>query len=136
MSEAPVPAVTPETRPYWDGAARHELWLPKCVESGNVFFPPQHVSPFTGGAVDWVRASGEATLASFIITHIPSPGYGPEPYVIALVRLREGPILTANIRDVEPIPEKLAIGMPLRVVFESRGAVTLPQFVPAPQEGP
>jgi len=126
---APVP--TPETLPFWEKAAQHELWLPRCADTGKVFFPPRAHSPFSGGAVDWVRASGRGDLASYVINHRPAPGYEDEaPYAIALVRLEEGPILTSNIKGIPADPAHLRIGMKLEVQFEARGEVTVPQFGP------
>ncbi len=130
----PVP--TPETRTFWDKAALHELWLPQCADTGKTFFPPREHSPFTGGAVRWVRASGRGALASYVINHRPAPGYEEEgPYVIALVRLEEGVLLTSNLKGVPADPSHLSIGMPLQVQFEERGSVKLPQFGPAESPG-
>ena len=125
-----VPEPTPETKFFWDMAAKHELWLPRCVDTGRFFFPPQETSPLTGGGVKWEKASGRGKLASYVIAHLPAPGF-EAPYVIALVELEEGPRLTSNVLGVPPDPAALTIGMPLQVVFEQRGAMTLPQFAPA-----
>src|SRR3954464_14710297 len=83
-----VPQATPETKRFWDATAAHELWLPRCVDSGRLFFPPQETSPLTGGAVRWEKASGRGTLASFVINHMPAPGF-EAPYIVALVELEE-----------------------------------------------
>jgi uncharacterized OB-fold protein len=51
------------------------------------------------------------------------------PYVVALVELDDQPelrILT-NLVDVPP-GTPLSCGLPVEVVFEKRGSVTLPQF--------
>jgi hypothetical protein len=125
----PLPVPTPETLTYWEMAARHELWLPKCADSSRFFFPPRERSPFTGGAVYWERASGRGRLASYVINMRPAPGYEEEaPYVIAIVALEEGPRLISNLLGVAPDPAALKIGMPLEVAFEDRGPITVPQF--------
>jgi uncharacterized OB-fold protein len=129
--EKAVPSATPETKLFWDMAAKHELWLPRCIDTGKFFFPPQESSPLTGGKVTWERVSGRGKLASYVIAHRAAPGFEDElPYVVALVELDEGPRLTSNLRDVAPDPAALTIGMPLQVVFEERGPMTLPQFAP------
>jgi uncharacterized OB-fold protein len=51
------------------------------------------------------------------------------PYAIALVDLAEGFRMMANVVGTDPT--RLAIGDRVRVVFEARGDVTLPQFTPA-----
>jgi uncharacterized OB-fold protein len=48
------------------------------------------------------------------------------PYAIALVDLDEGFRMMANV--LGPDPESLAIGDRVRVVFETRGDLALPQF--------
>ena len=129
MSMKPVPKPTPETQPFWDKAREHELWLPKCVDTGRFFFPPRLFSPFTGGEVAWEKASGKARLASFLINHRPSPGYEDEaPYIIALAELDEGVRLMTNLPGTPVDPAALKIGAPLEVVFEERGDMVIPQF--------
>jgi uncharacterized OB-fold protein len=129
VSGRALPVPTPETQTYWDKAAEHELWLPKCADTDRWFFPPRERSPFTGGEVIWRRASGRATLASYVINHRPAPGYeGIGPYVIAIVGLEEGPRLISNLLDIPAEPQALQIGMKLEVTFENRGVITVPQF--------
>jgi hypothetical protein len=42
------------------------------------------------------------------------------PFISAIVDLEEGGTIKGNLVEIEPSPEKLAYGMPVRVVF--RGA--------------
>lgn len=128
----PIPLPTPTTQPYWDGTARGELRVQRCVTTGRLFAYPRRFSPFVvGGEVEWVPVSGRGTLYSYVINHLPGPGYADEvPYVIAIVELEEGPRMLANLLEVEPTPEAVTIGMPLRAVFEPRGDLTIVQFVP------
>ena len=69
--ERPLPApITPETRPFWDGLKEGKLLLPRCDDTGQVFFYPRAVSPFTHSRnISWVEASGKGTLYSFEILH-------------------------------------------------------------------
>lgn len=123
------PTATPETAFFWEKAAAHELWLPQCVDTARVFFPPRAFSPFTGGAVTWVRASGRARLASFVVAHRPAPGFeGELPYIIALAALEEGVHMMTNLPGSPPDPAALRIDAPLEVMFEARGVMVLPQF--------
>jgi uncharacterized OB-fold protein len=124
-----LPKPTPETAFFWTKVTERELWLPRCVDTGRVFFPPRDFSPFTGGAITWERASGRATLASFIIAHRPAPGFEEEvPYIIALAALEEGPHMMTNLPGSPPDPTTLTIGAPLEVVFEKIDDAVLPQF--------
>ncbi|MTD54742.1 Zn-ribbon domain-containing OB-fold protein [Amycolatopsis pithecellobii] len=128
MAERFIPEPTPETQTFWDKARLGELWLPKCVQTGRVFFPPRASSPFTGGPVSWERASGRASLASYVIVHRPAPGFEEGPYIVAIVALEEGPHMLTNLPGTSPEPAGLPIGAPLELTFEQRGDVAIPQF--------
>ncbi|SRR5260370_31692708 len=129
----PLPKPTPETQRYWEGAAAGELWIQRCVTTGKYFFYPRRYSPFvTGGAVEWVRASGKATLYSYNIVHRPAPGFEDQaPYALAVVELEEGPRMMTNIVGIENTPGNLVLDMPLRVAFEQPDGMALPVFQPA-----
>ena len=128
----PVPVPTPTTQPYWDGTARGELMIQRCVTTGRYFTYPRRLSPYVvGGEVEWVRASGKGTLHSYVVSHLPGPGYKDEvPYVIAVVELDEGPRVMSNIVGVDPTPNSLPLGLPVRAVFEPRGDLAIVQFTP------
>ena len=133
MSEQRViPKPTPETQHYWDGAREGELRLQTCQTCDNTYFPPRPFCPECGSRdVAVTKASGKAKLLSYVINHLPSPGFEP-PFAIAIVELEEGPRLMSNILDCEQTPEALQLDMPLEVTFEKLSDdITLPQFRPA-----
>jgi uncharacterized OB-fold protein len=75
-------------------------------------------------------ASGRATLYSYVISHIPSPGLEP-PYSVAVVTLEEGPRMMTNIIDCDQTPQALTLDMPLEVTFQVQNdEITLPFFKP------
>jgi uncharacterized OB-fold protein len=130
-----VPVPTPETALYWEKTAQGELWLPRCGSCGTVFFYPRPACPHCQSEdVTWFRASGRATVESFIINHVAAPGY-TAPYVIALVMLEEGVRLTSNLLGVDPEPGAVSIGMLVEVEFEQRDGIALPQFRAAADAG-
>ena len=133
MTERPLPAITPETRHFWEGAKDGELRLQKCAACNHTYFPPRPFCPQCASQnVSVVRASGRATLYSYVINHRPAaPGFTP-PYAIAVVELEEGPRLMSNIVDCPQTPEALELDMKLEVTFEKLDdAITLAQFRPA-----
>jgi uncharacterized OB-fold protein len=80
-------------------------------------------------AVDWVEASGEATVHSWTVAHHPfHPAFRPElPYTLVTADLPEGVRLLAQLWGAGP--EALRIGLPLRIGFEENGeGPTLPVF--------
>ena len=127
-----IPVPTPETQHYWDGAKAGELRLQRCTDCGHIYFPPRPFCPTCGSrAVERCTASGRGRLFSYVINHLPSPGFTP-PFAIAVVELEEGPRLMSNIVGCPQTPEALQIDMPLEVTFERlTDEITLPQFKPA-----
>lgn len=132
MSDRPLPVITPETRHYWEGTRAGELRLQKCAECNHVYFPPRPFCPKCASRdVSVVRASGRATLYSYVIHHRAAPGFTP-PYSIAVVELEEGPRMMSNIVEVEQTPQALQLDMPLEVVFQRMSEeISLPMFRPA-----
>lgn len=126
------PRPTPTTQPFWDAAARHELWMQRSTTTGQFVFYPRAHSPFgADDTLEWVQVSGKATLDSYVINHRPAPGFTEEsPYIIAIVKLAEGPRMLTNIVGVEASPENLVLDMELEVVFEDRDSSSVPLFRP------
>jgi hypothetical protein len=132
MTQRPLPAITPETRHFWEGTRAGELRLQRCAACSHVYFPPRPFCPQCAAReVEVFRASGRATLYSYVIHHRPVPGFEP-PYSIAVVQLEEGPRMMSNIVEVEQTPQALVLDMPLEVTFEKLSdEISLPLFRPA-----
>ena len=128
----PLPKPTPETRHFWEGTRAGELRLQRCDECRHAYFPPRPFCPKCASRkVSAFKASGQATLYSYVINHRPAPGF-TAPYAIAVVELAEGPRMMTNIVGCPQTPEALQLDMPLEVVFEKQtDEITLPFFKPA-----
>jgi len=128
----PLPQPTPETQHFWDGAKAGELRLQRCDDCRHTYFPPRPFCPSCGSrGVSVIKASGRATLHSYVIHHRPVPGFTP-PYAIAVVELQEGPRMMTNIVDCPQTPEALKLDMPLQVTFVAQNdKISLPFFRPA-----
>ena len=129
----PIPAITPEMRPFFDGAKRHELRVQRCSACGAHRFPARAIcSDCLSTDAHWVTVSGRGEIFSFNVMHqVYHPGFATEvPYAVVIVRLAEGAKLVSNLVGVPP--HEIRIGMPVRVVFEDiTDEVTLPKFAPA-----
>ena len=127
-----LPQPTPETQAYWDGTKAGELRVQRCDECAHTYSPPRPFCPKCASRkVTWIKASGRATLYSYVIHHRPMPGFTP-PYSIAVVELEEGPRMMTNIVECPQTPEALQLDMPLQVTFVAISeTITLPQFKPA-----
>ena len=129
----PVPAITPEMRPFFEAAKRHELRVQRCTSCGAHRFPARAIcSNCLSTDAEWVAVSGRGEIFSFNVMHqIYHPGFATEvPYAVVIVKLAEGAKMLSNLVGVAP--RDVRIGQPVRVVFEHvTDEVTLPKFVPA-----
>lgn len=129
-----VPKPDALTQPYWDGVRQRELRIQKCLACGQVWHPPLHRCPHCHSAdVEWVAASGRATLYSYTVVHHPAHVAVADkvPYLVALATLAEGPRVVSNLLNCAR--GDVRIGMPLRLTFqEIASSVWLPQFEPDP----
>ena len=138
--ERPLPQpITPEAKPYWDGAREGKLMIPKCGDCGKAFFYPRVLCPFCASRkIGWIQASGRGRLYSFEIAHqILNKAFKVKtPVVLAMVELEEGPRMLTNLVDVEPSPSALRCDMPVEVAFEKlTPEISLPVFRPAAGRG-
>ncbi|HUI26588.1 MAG TPA: Zn-ribbon domain-containing OB-fold protein [Candidatus Kryptonia bacterium] len=125
----PLPSPSPDSRPFWDAAKRHELQLPRCRDCAEFFFYPRHVCPrCLGERIEWRRVSGDGTVYSFtVVRRPPNRAFVDVPYVLAIVELAEGPRMTTNIVGCRP--EDVRCNLPVTVVFEDvTPEVTLVKF--------
>ena len=127
-----LPHPTPETAPYWEACREQKLLIQHCSACGHYqFYPRILCTECTSRQVEWVSACGRGKVISFtIVRQAISEAYAAEvPYVIALIQLDEGPTMMSNV--IQSDPERLAIGMPVEVVFEAWSEeITVPQFRP------
>ena len=124
-----IPVPTPETQHFWDGTRQGELRLQRCLDCGEIYFPPRPFCPkCLSRNVEVFAASGRATLLSYVISHRAVPGFTP-PYSIAIVELEEGPRMITNVVGCPQEPDELQLDMPLQVVFTPiSDEIYLPQF--------
>ena len=131
MADKSASVPTPETKPFWEGARRHELMLPCCQSCGECHFYPRALCPFCWSQdLAWIKASGKGKLHTFSITHRSIMGL-KAPFIAAIVELAEGPKIATNIVEVDPDPKNLRCDMEVEVVFEDVSSeITLPKFRP------
>jgi hypothetical protein len=134
--ERPLPQpITPEAKPYWEGAREGKLMLPRCRDCGKAHFYPRVVCPFCHSSnLEWVESSGRGKLFSFEIAHqVLNKSFKVKlPVVLAMVELDEGPRMLTNLINCTADPKALRCDMPVEVVFEKlTDQVTLPLFQPA-----
>jgi uncharacterized OB-fold protein len=127
-----LPTPTPETAHFWEGCKENELRLQRCRSCQEAYFPPRPFCPACGSRdVEVFRASGQATLLSYVINMRPRRDMGEAPHSIAVVTLAEGPKMMTNIVGCPQTPEALILDMPLEATFQTFGDMALPFFQPA-----
>jgi uncharacterized OB-fold protein len=133
MTPRPLPRITNETRPFWEGCARGELLIQHCRACDrNQHYPRAFCGNCLSEELEMVRASGRGAVhAVTIVRRAPSPAFESlVPYALAIVSLPEGVQLFTAIGDC-PV-ESIEIGMPVSVAFEPLSAdIALPVFRPA-----
>lgn len=131
LSALPPAAPDALDLPMWQGCRRGELLIHRCDLCGRVSWPSWSCTEHGGQAMSWVRAAGTGTLHTFTVyhhTYSPSDSR-PTPYVVAIVRLDEGPDVHTSI--VGCAPEECSIGMRVAVEFEEHPeGYSLPVFRP------
>ena len=129
----PVPTITPDMKPFFDAAKRHELVAQRCADCGTHRFPAREIcSQCLSRRSEWVQVSGSGEVFSYNVMHqVYHPGFAGEvPYAVVVVKLAEGAKMNSNLPGVKP--HDIRIGMPVKVVFEDvTDEVTLPKFAPA-----
>ena len=118
--------------PYWAAARSRELRFQRCRECGRWRHPPGPMCPQCNSlAYEWARASGRGTVHTFTLVHGPTLPVFQEraPYNVVVIHLDEGPFMVSNLVDC-PV-ERMAIGLPVEVVFEDlTETISLPKFRP------
>lgn len=128
----PVPAITPEMAPFFEGSRRGRLMVQKCEECGSLRFPARESCPRCLSAkAGWVAVSGRGEVYSFNVMHqVYHPAFAAEiPYAVVVVKLEEGVKMTSSLVGVKP--HDIRCGMPVEAIFERVSEqVTLPKFRP------
>lgn len=95
---------------------RYSLVGEVCPHCEVKIFPPRDVCPDCGGEAKTTFAfSGRGEVYSYTtIYEAPSGFESTAPYTVALIKLEEGPIVTAQLTDVDSAA--VQIGMPVEMV--------------------
>ena len=91
------------------------LMVNVCTECGARYFDRRNACAKCGKRdFEAKPLPGEGVVRSFTIVHRAAPGV-PTPYVSAIVDLEGGGVVKANVVNVEPKPENISLGMPVKL---------------------
>jgi uncharacterized OB-fold protein len=113
----PIAAADHGSQEWWDATREGRFLVQRCAACGHRQHYPRNVCTACGKTdLTFDEASGRGTVYSHTtVRRGPHPAFTP-PYVVALVRLAEGPVVLTNIVDVEP--DEVRCDMPVRLVWE------------------
>ena len=118
MSDQVLPFPDDVTTPWWEATKEGRLLLQSCEDCGHIQHYPRAVCIGCAGTnLVWIESAGNGIVDSFTVVHrAPSPAF-TAPYVIARVRLSEGPTLLTRIVGAEE--SELACDKPVALAWES-----------------
>ncbi len=95
---------------------RYRLEGAQCVSCGEKIFPAKTICPkCKGEKYKPLVFSGQGEIYSFSVMYQAPRGFEKNlPYTVALVKLVEGPIITAQLTDIDP--GEAQIGMKVEMV--------------------
>ena len=95
---------------------RYSLTGEICPHCEAKIFPPRDVCPNCGGeAREAYTFSGHGEVFSYTVMHDAPTGFDTTtPYTVAVVKLAEGPMVTAQLTDLGE--KAVEIGMPVEMV--------------------
>ncbi|GFG54449.1 DNA-binding protein [Mycolicibacterium agri] len=109
------PAMSRDTKFFWDGVNAHELRIQKRPDGSLQHPPVPALWQDKEAPIDYVVASGKGTVFSFVVHHAPKVPGRTLPFVVALVELEEGVRMLGELRNVDPAA--VEIGMPVRAMY-------------------
>lgn len=134
--KSPIPS--PYSGRFWEGLRRHAFVVQRCEECGSISHPCGPVcKSCMSDRLAWVELSGEGEVYTYTVVHrAMHPEFEADlPFVLAYVRLDEGPTVVSWLRDVDPASTEL-IGLRVRATYEKIDErVTLHRFVPIETNG-
>ncbi len=108
---------------FWrETPRRYNLGGSKCGTCGTVYFPPRPVCPTCTrhrqsiATMAPFQLSGSGEVLSYTVVHEAAEGFEMQvPYVVALVKTDEGPVLTGQVVDLDP--GRIRIGLRVHATF-------------------
>ncbi len=97
---------------------RYNLVGSVCKTCGQHYFPPRNICPDCRrrGVIEKFKFSGEGEVYTYTVVRAAPTGFEyQKPYVVAIVKLSEGALCTAQLVDCRP--EEVEVGKPVEMVF-------------------
>ncbi|WOH38898.1 Zn-ribbon domain-containing OB-fold protein [Thalassotalea fonticola] len=96
----PLPAISPESKPFWDAVQEDKLLVQHCNSCDTNIFYPRRVCPECWSKdIGWVEANGTGTIYSITTTYLGTTSEFTKelPIHVAYIDLDEGIRMASNI---------------------------------------
>ena len=125
-----APAVTAETRRFWEAAGRGELLVEYCGGCARHVFPPRGYCPGCGGReLDDVTVDGPGVVYSFTVNWNAWQPQMDVPFALLLVEFPDAPGFRLLGRLRGSVDDGLHIGQTVTIGFDDGpGGVRVPCF--------
>jgi uncharacterized OB-fold protein len=125
-----IPDPAPEWSEWWEATRNRRFLLQQCTRCATSQHYPRAICTSCGSTdLRWRDASGKGTIYSYSVVHRAPPSAPPTPYVVALVRLAEGPTILTNVVGCDVAD--VACDAPATLVWEELDdGRCLPLFTP------
>jgi len=99
---------------------RYNIIGNKCGSCERIFFPPREACPYCRrkslGKMEDMKLSGKGEIVTYTIIHVGPEAFEKQvPYPVAIIKLEEGPQITAQIVDCNI--DEVKIGMKVENTF-------------------
>lgn len=101
---------------------RYNLIGTRCGNCNKIYFPPRFICPSCRrmGKLEPYKLERRGKVVSYTVVHVGASGFEDQvPYLLAIVELKEGPRLTAQITDCNP--SEVKIGDEVELIFRRMG---------------
>lgn len=129
MSTIEIPEPDDVTSPWWEATRERRLLVQVCDGCAHAQHPPRAVCTSCGdmNRLSWRDAAGRGTVNSWTTVYRSPLPDAEVPYVIARVRVQEGPILLTRLIGGDPEGWEIGIQVVLDWLPASDGRA-LPVF--------
>ena len=104
---------------FYRFAGERRLMVARCSKCGELLLPPRPMcTKCLSTDLKWVELGKRGELLTYTVIHVaPTQFQSMVPYVVGVVKLKDGLKLPGMIRGIEP--EEIKVGMELEVDFDA-----------------
>lgn len=121
----PYPEADALSAPFFAGLQERRLLVQRCRACGSFQLAEYRCWHCAQRALEWVAASGRATVYSFTEIHLPYHPFFSPPYTAAIAELEEGPRIHSTVIGADGL---LQVGAELELAFLDEAAGVYPAF--------